>query len=202
MSDGKVNIRGKEYLTVAYRVNKLRQDFDHEYSIVTEIVQNDNDVVIVKAVIANAQGRVIATGYAEEIRGSTNINKTSALENCETSAIGRALAALGYTGTEYASADEVQQAISQQNLSESSEKHFKYCESVRENMSSIIAIKDSIAAGDYSAAAESWFELSHDVKKYLWVAHSKGGMFTAEERRVIKEDLRKIHFEEAKEKEA
>ena len=67
-----------------------------------------------KATISDEQGRVRATGHAEEVRASSQINKTSALENAETSAIGRALAALGYAGTEFASADEVAQAITQQ----------------------------------------------------------------------------------------
>jgi hypothetical protein len=58
---------------------------------------------------------VIATGLAEEKRTSSQINRTSALENCETSAIGRALAAFGLGGSEYASANEVQNAIHQQS---------------------------------------------------------------------------------------
>ena len=68
-----------------------------------------------KASISNEQGRLLATGFAEEVRAASKINRTSALENAETSAVGRALAALGLAGTEYASADEVANAITQQN---------------------------------------------------------------------------------------
>ena len=50
---------------------------------------------------------LLATGYAEEVRAASKINATSALENAETSAIGRCLSALGFGGQEYASADEV-----------------------------------------------------------------------------------------------
>ena len=57
---------------------------------------------------------IYATGHAEEYRADGKINKTSALENAETSAIGRALACLGLGGTEFASADEVARAISGQ----------------------------------------------------------------------------------------
>ena len=58
----------------------------------------------------------LATGYAEEVRGSSNINKTRALENAETSAVGRALAFAGYhSSTSIASADEVSVAIARQN---------------------------------------------------------------------------------------
>jgi hypothetical protein len=42
----------------------------------------------------------IATGYAEEVRGSGNVNRTSHVENCETSAVGRALANAGYAGSD------------------------------------------------------------------------------------------------------
>jgi len=108
---GIVNIHGKEYQTVAYRVGKFREQYGNEMSLITEIVYADEKVVRMKAIISNDKG-VIATGHAEEYRGSSNINKTSALENAETSAIGRALAALGLGGTEFASADEVARAIS------------------------------------------------------------------------------------------
>lgn len=111
---GIVNIHGKQYKTVAARVNDFRSIHKHDLSIVTELVSATDKMVVMKASIINPSGFVIATGYAEEVRGSTNINKTSSLENCETSAIGRCLAAFGLAGTEYASADEVANAINQQ----------------------------------------------------------------------------------------
>lgn len=117
MSDtGKVKIHGKEYETVASRVQRFREDTKSlgNFGIITEVIHRDEKTVLLKATITNAEGRVLATGHAEEVRASSQINKTSALENAETSAIGRALAALGYAGTEFASADEVAQAITQQ----------------------------------------------------------------------------------------
>lgn len=110
---GITNIRGKEYQTVALRVTKFRADKE-EWSLTTEIVSRDDECVVMKATIANEQGRILATGHAEEYRKSSQVNKTSALENAETSAIGRALAAAGWGGTEFASANEVQNAIHQQ----------------------------------------------------------------------------------------
>ena len=71
-----------------------------------------------KASIKTKDGFIVATGHAEEVRTASMINKTSALENCETSAIGRALASFGLAGTEFASANEVQQAISNQSQPE------------------------------------------------------------------------------------
>ena len=110
---GKVLIHGKEYETVASRIKRFRDTYK-DYAVVTEIVARDEEVVVMKATISNEQGRVLATGHSEEVRASSQINKTSALENAETSAIGRALAAFGLGGTEFASADEVANAISQQ----------------------------------------------------------------------------------------
>ena len=111
---GIVNIHGKEYQTVAYRVGKFREAHGLEFCLTTEVLHRDEDCVVMKATISNGAGHAIATGHSEEYRKSSQINKTSALENAETSAIGRALAALGLGGTEFASADEVANAIHQQ----------------------------------------------------------------------------------------
>jgi hypothetical protein len=109
---GTVNIHGREYQTVASRVQRFREKCGEDYGIITELVEAGEDRVIMKASIGKG-GDVIATGYAEERRDSSQINRTSALENAETSAIGRALAAFGLGGTEYATADEVATAIGQ-----------------------------------------------------------------------------------------
>lgn len=108
---GVINIRGKEYTTVALRVHQFRTECP-SLSLITEVLHRDVDCVVMKATITDEQGRVLATGHAEEYRKASEINRTSALENCETSAIGRALAAYGFGGTEFASADEVARAIS------------------------------------------------------------------------------------------
>ena len=110
---GKVNIRGKEYLTVAYRVKQFRVDHP-DWQIHTEIIHMDDDRVVVRAEICDSAGVTVASGHAEEKRSASQINQTSALENCESSAVGRALAFAGYGGSEIASADEVQNAIYQQ----------------------------------------------------------------------------------------
>lgn len=111
LPQGVVNIRGKEYQTVALRVHTFRESFKNA-SLITEVLHRDLDCVVMKATVLDESGRVLATGHAEEYRKASDINRTSALENCETSAIGRALASLGIGGTEFASADEVARAIS------------------------------------------------------------------------------------------
>jgi hypothetical protein len=108
---GIVNIRGKEYQTVALRVHTFREQYP-KHALLTEVLHRDAECVVLKATISDETGRVLATGHAEEYRKASEINKTSALENAETSAIGRALAAFGLGGTEFASADEVARAIS------------------------------------------------------------------------------------------
>lgn len=112
---GIVNIHGRGYKTVAKRVDEFRKEHGAKYAIITELVNMDERNVVMRAEILDDNRNVIATGYAEENRTASQINRTSALENCETSAIGRALANFGLGGGEYASADEVANAIQQQD---------------------------------------------------------------------------------------
>ncbi len=107
------DIRGKQYETVDSRVRRFRDDHPTG-DISTQILVDDDTRVLMKAEITIDEKRV-ATGTAEEIRGSSNINQTSAVENCETSAVGRALGFAGYDAAgSIASADEVSRAIDQQ----------------------------------------------------------------------------------------
>lgn len=106
---------GKKYTMVKDRVEIFRKHFDLDFGIETSIEYCDDTFVRMKAVITETSRfgdvyytRVIGSGHAEELRGSTNVNKTSALENCETGAIGRALASVGLAGGEYASANEME----------------------------------------------------------------------------------------------
>jgi len=113
VQSGIVNIRGREYQTVALRVQKFREEHP-EHSLLTSVIDRTDESVVMLAQITDAAGRVLATGHAEEFRKASQINRTSALENAETSAIGRALAAFGLGGTEFATANEVENAIHQQ----------------------------------------------------------------------------------------
>ena len=107
-----ISIHGKEYATVPHRVAVVRRNLGAKLQIHTEIISIDKDTVVMKAsgVIG---GNVIATGHAEEKRSASRINQTSALENCETSAVGRMLAFVGITNDSIASAEEVSSAIEQ-----------------------------------------------------------------------------------------
>jgi hypothetical protein len=85
------------YETVEVRLEKFISDWP-DFRIDTELESFANDRFIVKAYIYRtfADGVAFATGYAEEKISDRGVNSTSALENCETSAIGRALANAGY----------------------------------------------------------------------------------------------------------
>jgi hypothetical protein len=127
-----VDIKGKAYVTVNERVKYFREHFTG-YKLISEIVyQKDakymtwkegeetkgawkSAEICFKASILNEQNDVVATGYAMEKSDSSYINKTSYVENCETSAWGRALAnfAIGVDAS-VASADEVANAIKNQ----------------------------------------------------------------------------------------
>ena len=108
--DGIVVRGNKKYTTVAVRVEVFRKYFP-DFSINTKVKVDDGKrVIVVAEVYAPGSERPISTGIAEEIRGSSNVNKTSAIENGETSAIGRALANLGLAGGEYASDFEIEVA--------------------------------------------------------------------------------------------
>ena len=89
-----INIKGKEYVEVNERLIYFRKNFPN-HSLTTDVVEKTDQSITILASILNEEGRVIANGIAEEIKGSTFINKTSYVENCETSAWGRALANFG-----------------------------------------------------------------------------------------------------------
>lgn len=129
-----MTIKGKQYVMVKDRVSAFRREFP-DWSIVTEVVYHDDTQIVIKATITDDVGRIMATGLAREEEGSTNINRTSHVENCETSAIGRALALLGIgIDDSFGSADEVANAVLQQgyiterefrNLSDLCKRHDK-----------------------------------------------------------------------------
>ena len=107
-------VKGKPYVEVNERIKAFRRLCPHG-AIITEIVSIADGVCVIKASIYDEDKNLIGTGTAYEKENSTNINKTSYIENCETSAVGRALGMCGFgVDTSIASAEEVSNAIRQQ----------------------------------------------------------------------------------------
>ena len=106
----------KIYETVAERVQKFRDacPISEGWALTTQINFPDKNMVLAIAQMVNPNGSTVATGTAEEVRNANYINKTSAVENAETSAIGRCLFAAGFGGGEFCSADELLTALKRQ----------------------------------------------------------------------------------------
>lgn len=115
-------VKTTQYAMVTERIKGFR-NICPDGSITTEIISLVDGVVTMKATITDETGRVIATGLAQEKETSSFINKTSFIENCETSAVGRALgfAGIGVDGS-MASAEEVANAIMNQNNQETPQR--------------------------------------------------------------------------------
>ena len=115
------NIKGKEYAEVNQRVKAFRTLYPEGF-ITTEILCREGGLCIIKATVgyyADGKSVILATGTAYEKEGSSQINRTSYIENCETSAVGRALGMAGLgIDTSIASADEMTNALLQQNTSD------------------------------------------------------------------------------------
>jgi uncharacterized protein (DUF3820 family) len=108
------DIKGKEYAEVNQRIKAFRMVYP-QGMIETEMISNENGVCIFKASVYEPNGCLLGTGYAYEKEDSSFINKTSYIENCETSAVGRALGMCGFgIDVSVASAEEVQNAIANQ----------------------------------------------------------------------------------------
>lgn len=107
------DIKGKDYAEVNQRIKAFRMVYPHG-SIETEMISNENGVCIFRAEVGD-EDTILGVGTAYEKEGSSFINKTSYIENCETSAVGRALGMAGFgIDTSVASYEEVANAIQQQ----------------------------------------------------------------------------------------
>lgn len=107
----RIELKGKFYACVAARVQAFRELYPCGL-IETEILGLADGVVTMRATVYDEEGKKLAVGHAQEKEGSSNVNKTSYIENCETSAVGRALGMLGIGSDEQmASAEEMVNAL-------------------------------------------------------------------------------------------
>lgn len=114
----KIDIKGNQYSQVSERIKAFRKLYPEGF-ICTDLLSNENGICIIKTTVGfvdeNGERRVLGTGIAYEKEGSSFINKTSYIENCETSSCGRALGMCGLgIDSDVASAEETQNAQLQQ----------------------------------------------------------------------------------------
>ena len=115
----------KEYAEVNQRVKAFRMVYP-EGTIRTTMLSNENGICLFRAEVYNSNFELLATGTAYEKESSSFINQTSYIENCETSAVGRALGMAGFgIDTSIASAEEVQNAIANQKEDKTTKKAIK-----------------------------------------------------------------------------
>ncbi len=145
-----ISIHGKSYVEVNQRIKYFRENYP-EGSLITELVSNDNGMCVFKAT-AIIEDKARSTGWAYEKEGSSNINKTSYIENCETSALGRCLGNLGIgIDGSVASAEEVQTAILQQEELETKVGQY------------LAQISECIGESDDAGAVELWREINNKI---------------------------------------
>lgn len=113
-----IDLKGKDYAMVPERVTAFRKLYPEGF-IRTEIISHDGTTVVMQAVAGyyeNGSPIILGSGLAQEVKGYGMVNKTSYIENCETSAVGRALGmiGLGINGGGICSAEELANAVTAQ----------------------------------------------------------------------------------------
>lgn len=118
-------IKGKNYAEVPQRIKAFRSLCPHG-AIITEMLSDENGICVFRATVYDEDKNIIGTGHAYENEMSSFINKTSYIENCETSAVGRALGMCGFgVDTSIASYEEVANAITNQEKQDKPAKQEK-----------------------------------------------------------------------------
>jgi len=142
-----IKISGKDYVTVNERIKEFRTNPKYEgWTLTTEILQDTPERILMRATIKDKNDRIIADGLAYEVPNSSFINKSSYIENAQTSAWGRALGCIGIGCDEsIASFEEVANA----RLNQSQEK-IEYSNKNCPNCQSAMIKKESkYKAGDF-----------------------------------------------------
>lgn len=146
------DVKSKAYVEVNERIKGFRQLFPNG-SIETNIERLENGVVVMSCTVKDENGKVLSKAYAYEKEGSTFINKTSYIENCCTSATGRALGYLGIgIDTSVASAEEVGNAQLQQEAEQVIDK-IKVAalkQSIENNGLTMTQVNDILSQYDYT----------------------------------------------------
>lgn len=142
------DIKGKAYAEVPQRIKAFRMIYPDGF-IKTEIISNENGVCVMRAIVGyerESGERILGTGTAYEKESANYINKTSYIENCETSAVGRALGMAGFgIDTSVASFEEVQNAIAQQEAMKKKPEAKQTANEIKEGAMRAFLIEHEIA---------------------------------------------------------
>ena len=161
------DVKGKQYAEVNQRIKVFRMLYP-EGTIETQILSLENGICVMRAIIKNGE-LLLGTGTAYEKENSTFINKTSYIENCETSAVGRALAMCGIgIDTSIASKEEVENAIEQQEQEKKElEEKMKLLVDIKKMMVSKKVLPNEISEHFEKNSAEMTSEELQEVVKWL-----------------------------------
>lgn len=172
-----IKIHGKDYMTVAERLNLIATEYK-DYELTSEIIKLSDTACCIRATLK--LGDRIFNGLALEEKQSSYINKTSFVENCETSAWGRAMAAAGYAGAEIASAEEVANAV----INQEHKTEYKKVESRVDIQQPLKANKEEMSKEDINKLKEQIHKLCQNMspdekraalkKASLYVAKTSG----------------------------
>lgn len=171
------NIKGKGYAEVNQRIKAFRMIYPAG-RISTEMIKNENGVCIFRATVFDEDINILATGTAYEKENSTFINKTSYIENCETSAVGRALGMAGFgIDTSVSSAEEVANAIQQQDDDEGNQVI---------NEGKKLALKASIENNNISDSEVTTILVKYGIKDISEIKMKDYGRIIADMQAIVK----------------
>ena len=161
-------IKGKDYAEVNQRIKAFRMVYPTG-QIITEMLSNENGICVFRAMVYDEKENLLSTGTAYEKESSSFINRTSYIENCETSAVGRALGMAGFgIDVSVASYEEVANAIQNQGEKPKEKK------SDDEMSELLLAVKSAQIRMD-----ELGIDYRTDKKVVSWVI-AKSGVETAD----------------------
>lgn len=166
-----IDVKGKNYAEVNQRIKAFRMLYPAGV-IETEILSVENGVCIMKATIKDDNDHVLGIGHAYEKENSTFINKTSYIENCETSAVGRALAMCGIgIDTSVASYEEVANAI--ENQKPKNDKVTEAQKSLIKNNFNIPQVKEYCASKNITKLSQLIKDDADVLEKMIFEAMEK-----------------------------